>query len=190
MSTAHWEIKKLDLHRDVVWSLAMSSLKVRLFPATLTGLTVGTASAFMMFLLGTPRGSDPADVQAWWLMLTLALVVATVGVLNAMLMSVTQRYREIGTIKCLGALDRLILYSVMLESMIVGGAGAIAGAAVGLVLAIGVGLTADDGVRWGMLPVWLGFVIGLSTVLTMFGAAVPAWIASKMPPIEAMRGEK
>ena len=57
--------------------------------------------------------------DSWILMLTLCLLVCAAGVMNTMLMSVSQRYREIGTIKCLGALDSFVLLSVVAESGII-----------------------------------------------------------------------
>jgi len=186
-----WEIKRLELSYDVVWSLAVSSMKVRKGGAVLTALTVATAAAFLMFLLTTPRGQSNADIQSWWLMLSLSLLVATVGVLNAMLMAVTQRYREIGTIKCLGGLDRLILMSLLVEALFVGAAGAVTGAVVGLVAGLIVNATSPEaGVPAGGLPLKVLMVLAIAIALTGLGAALPAFLASKMPPIEAMRGEK
>ncbi len=195
MATRQWEIGKLHLSFNLVWSMAKSSLKVRLSRSLLTCLTITTSTAFMMYLLAFPTGGGEADRESWYLMLVLALVVSAAGVLNAMLMSVAQRYREIGTFKCLGALDALILYSVLTEAALVGLVGAVAGVAVGLVVAIILGL-ADRGAAMLeqmsllILPlkVLLVFVVGMA--LTTLGAAVPAWIAAKMPPVEAMRGEK
>jgi hypothetical protein len=195
MTTRQWEIGKLHLSFNLVWSMAKSSLKVRLSRSLLTCLTITTSTAFMMYLLTFPTGGGEADRESWYLMLVLALVVSAAGVLNAMLMSVAQRYREIGTFKCLGALDALILYSVLTEAALVGLVGAVAGVAVGLVVAIILGL-ADRGAAMLeqmsllILPlkVLLVFVVGMA--LTTLGAAVPAWIAAKMPPVEAMRGEK
>jgi len=142
-------------------------------------------------LLTTPRGQSHAELQSWWLMLSLSLLVAAVGVLNAMLMAVTQRYREIGTIKCLGGLDRLILLSVLTEALLVGVAGAVSGAVVGLIAGWAVNTAADvPGEAVVGLPLRLVLVLGIALALTGLGAALPAFLASKMPPIDAMRGEK
>ena len=194
MTIQQWEVGKLHLSFDLVWSMAKSSLKVRLMRSALTCLTIGTSTAFMMYLLTMPRSEQATDHESWYLMLVLALVVAAAGVLNAMLMSVAQRYREIGTIKCLGALDSLVLLSVLLEAALVGLAGAVGGVVAGFIISLILGLV-DQGpaffaqIDWTLpLKVLLVFVVGMA--LTTLGAAVPAWIASKMPPVEAMRGEK
>jgi ABC-type antimicrobial peptide transport system permease subunit len=195
MTRTQWEIGRLHLRASLVWTMAMSSLRVRLGRSLLTCLTITTATAFLMYLLAMPRENDPTESQSWGLMLTLSLAVSAAGVLNAMLMSVSQRYREIGTMKCLGALDSLVLWSVLAESAILGLAGALAGVVAGSILTLILGLMNYGGGFFNRLDVLslLGkvlvvFLVGM--MLTTFGAAIPAWIASKMPPVEAMRGEK
>jgi putative ABC transport system permease protein len=195
MPSLDWQIGRLRLKPDLVWSMALNSLRVRLGRTVLTVLTIATASAFLVYLLTLPRSADPVERDSWTLMLSLSLLVSAAGVLNTMLMSVTQRYREIGTIKCLGALDSFVLLSVMLESALLGAIGAAIGAVVGLALAMllgfatlgseALGALRLDGLLW-KLPTALGTGMGLA----MLGAVVPAWIASKMPPMDAMRGEK
>ncbi len=194
-TVAEWEVGSLKLVPEVVISLAVSSLKQRISRALLTLLTITTATSFMMYLLTMPRNEDPVEMQSWRLMMILSLVVSGAGVLNTMLMSVTQRYREIGTMKCLGALDSFILYSVLLEAAILGLAGALAGAVVGFLISILLAL-ADHGSAVfgamaldGMFLKFL-FVFGIGMLLTTLGAFVPAVIAARMPPMEAMRGEK
>ena len=195
MPSTQWQIGHLELRLNLVWFMAVSSLRVRLSRSLLTGLTISTATAFMMYLLTMPRSDDPTERQSWYLMLALSLVVSAAGVLNAMLMSVSQRYREIGTMKCLGALDSLVLYSVLTEAAILGLVGALFGAVVGAVISAAMGLVAHGAevlnrADPATLPgkVLIVFLVGM--ILTTVGASVPAWIASRMPPVEAMRGEK
>lgn len=194
-TVAEWDVGNLKLVPEVVVSLAINSLKQRISRALLTLLTITTATSFMMYLLTMPRNDDPVEMQSWRLMMILSLVVSGAGVLNTMLMSVTQRYREIGTMKCLGALDSFILYSVLLEAAILGLVGALAGAVVGFLISILLAM-ADHGSTVfeamelnGMFLKFL-FVFGIGMMLTTLGAFVPAVIAARMPPMEAMRGEK
>ena len=63
----------------------------------------------------TPAEIADARLQRRWVV-GLALLVAFVGIVNAMLMSVTERFREIGTMKCLGALDGFIVKLFVIES--------------------------------------------------------------------------
>ncbi len=195
MRVASWDIGKLALRPRLVWIMALSSLKVRLHRTFLTMLTIVTSTAFMMYLFTMPRSGDLTERQSWMLMLVLSLLVCAAGVLNTMLMSVTQRYREIGTMKCLGALDSFVLLAVLTESALLGLAGALAGVGIGLVISILLGLGEHglafaqhlrlDGLLW---KVPLVFAVGMA--LTTLGAAVPAAIAARMPPMDAMRGEK
>lgn len=195
MATAQWETGQLKLRPEIVWAMAISSLKVRMSRTFLTTLTITTATAFMMWLLTAPKATDLTERQSWTVMLVLCLIVSGVGVLNTMLMSVTQRYREIGTIKCLGGLDCLVLLSTLLESAILGLIGGAAGAVIGSIIALLLALP-DFGrevfthISLPGLPLnaLIVFVVGM--LFTTLGAAIPAWIAAKMPPIEAMRGEK
>lgn len=190
-----WNTGRLTLHPDVVLSVAWRSLRLRVARSLLTALTIATSSAFLVYLLLAPRRPDAADRQGWTLLMTLSLVVSAAGVWNAMLMSVSQRYREIGTMKCLGALDRFVLLSVLVEAALLGAAGSIAGLLTGGLLSIGLAM-AEFGPTWathlslGGLGSKIAIVLTVAMALTTLGAAVPAWIASRMPPMEAMRGEK
>jgi len=132
-------------------------------------------------------------VQTYW-MVGLALLISFVGIVNAMLMSVTERFREIGTMKCLGALDGFVLKMFLIESVVLGSVGAMLGVCLGVFLAYfeGVFLFGQD--VWGLLPVgWLllvavgSFLAGI--VITVLGAVYPAREAAKMLPVVALRAE-
>src|SRR5688572_5545452 len=100
----------------------------------------------------TPQEIADARIQSRWLV-GLALLVAFVGILNAMLMSVTERFREIGTMKCLGALDGFIIKLFLLESLFQGVVGTVIGVIVGLALSL-VSVTASYGrFAWENVPV-------------------------------------
>ena len=141
----------------------------------------------------TAKEIEGDRIQTRWL-LGLALLVAFVGILNAMLMSVTERFREIGTMKCLGALDSFIIKLFLLESLFQGIVGTILGIGLGLLLSLtSLAITYGDD-TWRNLPtnqlvlnLIVCFTIGLS--LTVAGALYPAWQAARMQPIEAMRVE-
>jgi len=132
-------------------------------------------------------------IQTRWL-LGLALLVALVGILNAMLMSVTERFREIGTMKCLGALDSFIVKLFLLESLFQGLAGTLIGIGLGMILSI-VSIAAAYGhYAWIDPPVTrllasIGLSLAIGVGLTAAGAVYPAWQAARMQPIEAMRVE-
>jgi hypothetical protein len=150
----------------------------------------------LMILKGVPTTPDKiaaAQTQTHWL-LGLALLVAFVGILNAMLMSVTERFREIGTMKCLGALDSFIIKLFLIESLFQGIVGTAIGVALGLLLSLADAYSKYGGYAFQMIPAasiaWAAlfcFLIGV--FLTVAGAVYPAWQAARMQPIEAMRVE-
>ncbi|NIM05858.1 MAG: FtsX-like permease family protein, partial [Armatimonadetes bacterium] len=126
------------------------------------------------------------------------LLVATIGIINAMLMAVTERYKEIGTMKCLGALDSLIVRLFLLESGLLGMLGATLGLIVGGGMMIIVQTIRYDWTTvlnaqpvWGGLPLWVALVltIPLGGILSVLAALYPAWRAAKMPPAAALRSE-
>ncbi|MBN1930835.1 MAG: FtsX-like permease family protein [Desulfobacterales bacterium] len=138
----------------------------------------------------TSVGSSPK--QRW--IVILSLLVCVVGIVNAQLMAVTERFREIGTMKCLGALDRFILRLFLIEAGMQGLAGASIGAFAGgffslLNAFLSFGPIAIATVAWKeiALSVFLAIVIGCS--LSLLGVLYPAILAAKMQPVEAMRAE-
>ena len=110
-------------------------------------------------------------------------------------MAVTERFREIGTMKCLGALDRFILRLFFLEAGMQGLAGAGAGALAGAVFAllnalIRFGTAAITHLLWNSFFVSVFYSIGVGCLLSLVGVFYPALVAAKMQPVEAMRVEQ
>lgn len=139
----------------------------------------------------TRTGSSPK--QRW--IVILSLLVCVVGIVNAQLMAVTERFREIGTMKCLGALDRFVLRLFMLEAGMQGLAGAGLGSLIGGLFAlmnafIRFGTVAVTSVSWIELIESLLFATGVGVVLSLAGVLYPALVAAKMQPVEAMRVEQ
>lgn len=139
----------------------------------------------------TPIEIENNRVQKRWLV-GLALLVAFVGILNAMLMSVTERFREIGTMKCLGALDSFIIKLFLIESLFQGIAGTIIGVSLGLALSLLASYTTYGSHTFTNLPmtdilIYFGICTVIGIGLTVAGAVYPAWQAARMQPIEAMR---
>ena len=142
---------------------------------------------------GTPRTSDE-EARKWWV-ISLALLVALVGITNSMLMSVTERFREIGTMKCLGALDAFIVKIFLIESSLMGFFGTIFGVAVGLALSLSklsydFGSSAFGFVPWAGLGESAGVALGIGVLLALVGAILPAFRAAQMEPVAAMRQDQ
>ncbi|HCL27064.1 MAG TPA: hypothetical protein DIC52_01340 [Candidatus Latescibacteria bacterium] len=138
------------------------------------------------------RLAEESSKQTW--LISLSLLVCVVGIANAMLMSVTERYREIGTMKCLGALDSFIIKLFLLESTFQGVAGTLAGIVVGLTMTMTLALL-DYGMFVfeyfpvsGILRSALAAIVS-GTMLSLIGAMLPAYKAAKMEPVEAMRSD-
>jgi predicted lysophospholipase L1 biosynthesis ABC-type transport system permease subunit len=128
-----------------------------------------------------------------WLVV-MSLLVCTVGITNSMLMSVTERFKEIGTMKCLGALDKFVVELFMLESGMMGVVASVLGWVAGFLLMV---LIAGSTKGWDMVGNMQGLailttfaeaiVVGL--LLTMVATIAPAKRAADMPPAMALRSE-
>ena len=123
----------------------------------------------------------------------IALAVTAIGIANAMLMSVTERFREIGTMKCLGALSSFIRRIFFLESAFMGLLGGIVGALTGtLITVLGYGFSFGfalvfAGTDWTHLTIYVALTVIASVVLATAAAIYPATVASRMRPSAALR---
>ncbi len=200
-----------------VLTIALRGLRIRLAKTFLVTCCIALAVAFLTYILcsngmasnisalasdalqqklakqGLLEQFQSADQQsqtAW--MLGIALMISFVGIVNSMLISVTERFREIGTMKCLGGLDSFIVKLYLLESLMQGVVGTLVGVLVGIILAYVEGLSRFGGETWGLLPVltlvkYVVITVCCGIALTTTGALYPAWRAAKMEPIDAIR---
>lgn len=117
----------------------------------------------------------------------IALVVGGIGVMNIMLVSVTERTREIGTRKALGATDEAIRSQFLMEAVII----CLIGGIIGVALGISVGIAATHVIGYPSVPSIGGIIFSLAFSMTIgliFGSA-PAKKAATMNPIDALRYE-
>ena len=146
---------QLPLNKAV--KIAMQSIRVRFWRSMITAAGVFLGIAFLASTLANSTigahtkqdntGLDQAqqsqivqgqhDRQIW--LVTLSLVVCTVGIANSMLMSVTERFKEIGTMKCLGALDGFIVKLFLIEAGLLGLTASVIGWVIGYVAVVLVG---------------------------------------------------
>ena len=202
--------------------IAFKNIRVRFTRSMITTISLVLAVAFLSFtsvsidvvngLLATQEddirqkiirsGYDVQPSQTMventpkqkWIVI-LSLLVCVVGIINAQLMSVTERFREIGTMKCLGALDRFILRLFLLEAGMQGLVGAGVGALLGALFSL-----VSNMLQYGTIVIVsiqskailgsIGMAVGVGCFLSLIGVLYPALIAARMQPVEAMRVEE
>ncbi|MCC6163130.1 MAG: ABC transporter permease [Acidobacteria bacterium] len=139
------------------------------------------------FIVNFLRQFTQAVVLALFVISSIALMVGGIGVMAIMTISVTERTREIGVRKALGARRREILVQFLIEAVFL----TMLGGLIGILLGAGIGYAVNVFAGFPVaLPIW-SFVIGVgfsATVGILFGM-LPAVKAAKLDPIEALRYE-
>jgi putative ABC transport system permease protein len=140
-------------------------------------------------MLGSFRSIIQALTLALAMIAAVSLAVAGIGIMNVMLVSVSERVHEVGLIKALGGRRREIASLFLVEAILLSGLGAVLGLAVGtLVLRIAAGI-------WTFLPAapspaWLAIVFGFSLVTGAVFGLIPARRAARLPAAESLRGTR
>jgi putative ABC transport system permease protein len=117
----------------------------------------------------------------------ITLVGAAVGLMNIMLVAVSERTKEIGLVKAIGGRQRVIRQQFLWESVLISLLGAVFGLVLGVIVGNVFSLVLSTGfvVPWD----WLVLGIGLCTLVGLLAGVYPAWKAGRLNPIEALRYE-
>ena len=117
---------------------------------------------------------------------SISLLVGGIGVMNIMLVTVTERTREIGIRKAIGARHGHILTQFLVEAMLLAGIGGVLGAAVAIVLS---GVVKIENVTPVVEPYSVFLALGFAVAIGLFFGIYPANRAAKLRPIDALRYE-
>lgn len=204
--------KQLSLPFKDAFQMSLRNFKIRFGRAIIVTMSILLGIAFYMSVMSNnafimaliEKGPESIKTvlienlneiktrQTW--LVVLSLGVCTVGIINSMLMAVTERSREIGTMKCLGALDKFIMELFLLEAMIHGIGGSIVGSLIGIIVMTVAYLIQYKGIVISIFPLttllkYMGFSIILGTGLAIVGALYPAIVSARMQAAEAIRRE-
>ncbi|MDD1706684.1 MAG: ABC transporter permease [Methanoregulaceae archaeon] len=136
--------------------------------------TLGTMTTFVMAIAG------------------ISLLVAAVSIFNVMMMSVTERIREIGILRSIGTQKNEVRKMFIYESAILGVLGAVIGAVASLTIGWVVVLAMVGSTEYFLAPaslIYVPFAMAIGLITCVISGAYPAWSASNLDPIEALRAE-
>jgi len=184
------------------------------FTSTLTGMNAIFSRMERTVLAAEPAQEPAADdsllsdadeeatsagmgaMRNWWIVI--GLLICLVGITNAIMLSVTERTKEIGTIKCLGAMNYHVVEIFLFEVFFLGTLGGFVGGVVGSGLSIVNAASQWGGKFWELFGARALILMALKTVamstlvagiLCVIACIYPVYCAARLEPAEAMRRE-
>ena len=115
---------------------------------------------------------------------SIGLLVGGIGIMNIMLVSVTERTNEIGIRKAVGAVRKYILWQFLIESGTLTGLGGVLGVSIGLLGALGISIL--TGLPFSLSPLFILLAVFVSISIGVFFGLYPAYRASTLDPIQAI----
>ena len=157
-------VRDLDVRSDDDFVIERSDSFQQQLSGQLTGITIGGLLISIITLIG-----------------------AAIGLMNIMLVSVTERTREIGLRKALGATPSIIRKQFLIEAIVICFLGGILGVLLGMIVGnlIAISISGSFVVPWD----WLGIAILICTLIGLVSGFYPASKASRLDPVEALRYE-
>jgi putative ABC transport system permease protein len=119
----------------------------------------------------------------------IALLISGIGIMNIMLVTVTERTREIGIRKAIGAAHREILYQFLIEAFLISGGGAVLGILIGLAIPVIIQPLLPGNLRVPISGISVMIAFGVSCSTGLFFGYLPANQAARLQPIESLRYE-
>jgi putative ABC transport system permease protein len=138
-------------------------------------------------LLREARDTERRNQLLLFFIASISLIVGGIGIMNVMLATVTERTREIGIRRALGAQKKHIVSQFLVETVVLSGAGGLLGVIVGIVASVLSTVFSDAQVL--IRPEHPIMAFAISAVVGICAGLYPAWRAANMDPVEALRHE-
>jgi len=193
-------VGKVELRFRDLFALSFKNIRRRFARAVVTIFTIVLGTSFLTFLTMTSlvlrqfaeTGVSVEAYQYWLAFISLLLCV--VSITNSMIIAVYERYKEIGILKCLGALDRHVLLLFFTESVVMGLVGGVLGFVCGSITAItlyGFQLGFDMIFKIPLLELLscFGLSVAVSFGISIGATFYPTYKAARSRPAEAFRVE-